>query len=122
MRITLRTLKESTTYAWRGILYVFRNEQNFRIQLIIGLLVVVLGWIFRISKLEAVALIFVITAVLVMEVLNTVLERFIDIVKPRLHSYAGVIKDMMAGAVMLTAIGAIIVGLVILLPYVAPIL
>lgn len=122
MRFELRTLRQSTTYAWRGIVYVFRNEQNFRIQIVIGLLVLLLGFVFRVSKLEAVALIFVITAVLVMEVLNTVLERFIDVVKPRLNSYAGVIKDMMAGAVMLTAIGAIIVGLVILLPYVATIL
>lgn len=117
MRIELRTLGKSLKYAWRGVSYVFRNEQNFRIQIVIGLLVICAMIVFRVTPLEAVALVFVITAVLVMEVFNTVLERFIDIVKPRLHEYAGIIKDMMAGAVILTACGAIIVGMLILGPY-----
>lgn len=117
MRFKLRSLIRSLGFAWRGIRYVFRNEQNFRIQVVVAFLVIVLILILGVSKLDAVAILFVITAVLVMEVLNTIFERFIDIVKPRLNSYAGIIKDMMAGAVLITAIGAIIVGGVILFPY-----
>lgn len=119
MQTRLRALVQSWKYAVRGIAYVYRNEQNFRIQLIIGILVCVLMALLGVSQLQAVALIFVMMAVLIMEVINTIVERLVDVIKPRLHTYAAIIKDMMAGAVMLTALAAAIIGGIIFLPYIA---
>lgn len=73
---------------------------------------------FQVSRLEAVAIVFVLTAVLVLEVINSVVERFVDLLKPRLNQYSEIIKDMMAAAVALTSLGAAIVGFLIFMPYI----
>lgn len=122
MWFRLRTLKKSFHYAWKGICYTFRHEQNFRIQLAISLIVVILMKFFSIKQWEAVALIFVIAAVLVLEIFNTVLERFIDVLKPRLHYDSKIIKDMMAAAVLISSIGAFLVGAIIFSPYLSTLL
>jgi diacylglycerol kinase len=114
----MRTLTNSLTYAKRGLGYVFRHEQNFRIQIAIAIVVILLMLVFQVNHLDAVALIFVMFAVLIMEILNTVVERFVDILKPRLNTYSQIIKDMMAGAVFLTALGAAAIGAIIFYPYI----
>ena len=58
-----------------------------------------------------------VVAVLVMEILNTVFEYFADMLKPRIHHYVHLIKDIMAGAVLITSLGAFFIGLIIFLPY-----
>ncbi len=118
MWFRLKTLQNSFKYAWKGFRYTFRNEQNFRIQIVIALVVIILMFVLQVRAIEAVALIFMIIAVLVLEILNTILEYFVDLLKPRLHHYSQIIKDMMAAAVLLTAIGAIIVGAIIFYPYI----
>ena len=62
-------------------------------------------------------MIILIMAVLVMEILNTTFEYLSDLLKPRLHHYVRTIKDIMAGAVLLTAVGSAVIGLMIFLPY-----
>lgn len=113
----LRTLKKSFRYAWRGLRYVFRHEQNFRIQIVIALTVLLLMLVLRVSALEAVALLLMMFSVLILEIFNTVVERFVDILKPRLNEYSQIIKDMMAGAVFLASGAAAIVGFIIFYPY-----
>lgn len=120
MWIRFRALKHSSHYAWRGLKYTFQEGQNFRIQLVIAVVVILLMILLRIEAAEAVALIFVIVAVLVLEIINTIVEKFIDLLKPRLHHYSEVIKDMMAGAVLLAALGSIAVGILVFYPYVIP--
>ena len=66
---------------------------------------------------EIVVLILLVVMVLTMEILNTALENFSDLFKPRVHPYVGVVKDLMAGSVLITALGALIVGSIILLPH-----
>jgi len=56
--------------------------------------------------------------VLIMELINTVFERVVDILKPRIHPYARVIKDLMAATVLITSIVAVIVGVIIFYPYI----
>ncbi|MBI2411333.1 MAG: diacylglycerol kinase family protein [Candidatus Kerfeldbacteria bacterium] len=122
MWISIRTLRKSFLYAWKGFMYTFRNEQNFRLQNLMGVLVILAMVFFRVTPAEAVALIFMIVAVLVLEILNTIVERFIDILKPRLHDEVAIIKDMMAAAVFLAACGSIVVGFIIFTPYVIALL
>lgn len=107
----------SVRYAWRGLRYAWTNEQNFRIQIIIALVVVFLMIFFRVRLIEAVALIGIITLVLILELVNTIFEKMVDMLKPRIHHYASIIKDMMASAVFIASLAALIVGVFIFYPY-----
>lgn len=105
-------------HALRGLWYAFRNEKNFQNEIAIGILVVIAMIYFDLSINEMIALIFMIMVVLIMELINTIFERVVDILKPRIHPYAKLIKDLMAATVLITAIVAIIVGVIIFYPYI----
>jgi diacylglycerol kinase len=96
---------------------MLRNEQNFQIEVLLGFFVIALMFIFSIRGLEKVALFFVIFSVLVMEIINTIFERVVDILKPRVHPYAQLIKDIMAAAVLIVSVGSIVIGVIIFYPY-----
>ena len=114
---SLRRFIKSVKDAFRGLRVTFKNEQNFRIQILIGLLVIILAFIFPLKVWEVILLIVLMMLVLVMELLNTALEYFTDLLKPRLHHYVYLIKDIMAAAVFLTAVGSAVIGLIIFLPH-----
>lgn len=109
-------LTNSLADAWQGLIEIFLQEQNFRIQLFFGLLVLLASMFLKISTSSILLLVCLVILVLVLEVLNSVVERILDVLKPRLHSQVKMIKDMMAGAVLLASIGCVIVGLTIFLP------
>jgi undecaprenol kinase len=113
----LKRLFKSFRYAWRGLKYVLRNEQNFQLEILGGVFVIILMYLFPTRSLEKIALFIVIFAVLVIELINTIFERVVDMLKPRMHPYAQLVKDIMAAAVLLSSIGAVIVGVVIFWPY-----
>ena len=114
---SFRKLFKSFRYAVRGLKYVLKNEQNFQIEILGGIFVVILMYLFPTRSLEKIALFIVIFAVLVMELINTIFERVVDMLKPRVHPYAQLVKDVMAAAVLLSSIGAVIVGIIIFWPY-----
>jgi len=114
----LRQFSHSMRHALRGLWYAFRHEKNFQNEIIIGILVVITMIYFELSGAEMVALIFMIMTVLIMELINTIFERVVDILKPRIHPYAKLIKDLMAATVLITAIVSVIVGFIIFYPYV----
>jgi diacylglycerol kinase len=103
--------------AFEGVRYAFFHEPNFRIQIFFGLLAMLLAVIFPLKGSERLLIVILTFMVLVIELLNTAIEKFIDLLKPRLHHYAKIVKDVMAGAVFLTVLGAVIVGLIIFIPY-----
>jgi diacylglycerol kinase len=109
-------LTHSLADAWKGLTEIFLQEQNFRIQLFFGLIVLLASMLLKISISSILLLVCLVMLVLVLEVLNSVVERILDVLKPRLHSQVKMIKDMMAGAVLLASIGCVIVGLTIFLP------
>ena len=115
--IKIKRLYKSFTYAFRGLGKTLKEEQNLQIQSIVGLVVIILGWYFRIEVEEWLILIVVIGLVILMELVNSAVERITDVLKPRLDSYVKEIKDIMAAAVMLASVIAIIVGLIIFIPY-----
>lgn len=119
---SFKSLTRSLRHALRGIVTTAHEEHSFRVQLVAGLAVVVLMWIFQISAAERAILALAVAFVLVLELLNSVVERFVDVVKPRVHHYAMVIKDIMAGAVLISSLGAILVGVAILGPHVISLL
>jgi len=93
------------------------REQNFQIELSAAFGALVLAAYFCISRLELISLILIILLVLVSEIVNTIFERVIDVLVPRQHPYAKAIKDMMAGAVLLSCLGSIAIGFIIFFPY-----
>lgn len=112
-----KRLGKSFVHAMRGVVYVFKNEQNFRIHSVITALTIIALYYFQLFTWERVLIIILIVMVLTMELLNTALERFADLLKPRLNYYVGTIKDIMAAAVLITSLGALIIGVLILWPH-----
>ncbi|MFA6406877.1 MAG: diacylglycerol kinase family protein [Patescibacteria group bacterium] len=107
----------SFIHAWQGLLLAFRREHSFRIQLVAALVVFILIMLLPLERWEQSLLILASGAVLVLELLNSVIERFVDMVKPRVHEYAKEIKDLAAAAVFVMACTAAILALIIFWPY-----
>lgn len=103
--------------AYDGVRYAFEHEQNFRLQLVVALIVLSLATILPLKVSEQLLVVVMVFMVLVMELLNTAIEKFVDLLKPRLHFYAKTIKDIMAAAVFITAFAALVVGIIIFTPY-----
>lgn len=118
--INFRSLVRSFQYAIKGFWYVFKNEQSFRIHLLATAVVLLLMIYFQVKLWEAVILFLVIIVVLVLELINTIFEKMVDILKPRIHFYAEIIKDIMAATVLVASIGALIIGILIFAPYIWP--
>lgn len=107
----------SFIHAFRGIGLVFREELSFRIQTGIGVAALLLAWYLGVRPWEFIVLLLVAVLVLVLELANSVVERMVDLFRPRLHHAVGDIKDLMAATVLFASLGAACIGLVILVPY-----
>lgn len=97
----------------KGLAVVFKEEQSFRIQVFVAFVVFCLAVYFQVKIWEAIILVMMVCAVLVLEILNSILERIVDALKPRIHPYVKIIKDMMASAVFLASSAAFIIGILI---------
>lgn len=95
---------------------MLRGERNFQIELFVAVFVFLGMYIFDISASERIMLVFCVVWVLTLELVNTAIERIIDVLKPRIHPYARVIKDVMAAAVFVSSGGAFLIGLIVFLP------
>lgn len=107
---------KSFGYAFRGIYFMLRSQHNFWIQITLGTLAVVMGIAFEISRGEWMILALTIGMVLSAETFNSAIESLTDMVQPEQDPRAGWVKDLAAGAVLITALAAVAVGLFIFLP------
>lgn len=107
----------SFRYAYNGIKYVFRTQQNFRIQLIVFFIALFLGLIFNITSNEWLVILFMSSLVLSLEIINTSIENLVDLMTDNYHPKAEKAKDAAAAAVLLSSIISILVGLIIFIPY-----
>ncbi len=105
-----RKFVESFNAALEGFIYVLKTGRNMRIHFLAAFFFILLGVCLNFTYLEILVLTLTITLVLVTEMLNTAVELVVDMVKSEFHPIARIIKDVSAGAVLLTAINAIIVG------------
>ena len=108
---------KSLRYAAKGIAVVAKEEQSFRIQLAVAAVVVAMMFGFGLRTPEKALLTLAIVLVLVLELVNSIFERMVDILKPRIHHYVEDIKDIMAGTVLVASVGALLIGLLIFWPY-----
>ena len=115
--MNVRQFIRSFKYASRGIVRVWQEEQSFRLQVVVAALVVILMFALGLRTSEKAILTLAIAMVLVLELLNSAIERVVDLIKPRLHPYVEDIKDVTAAMVLVAAIGAATIGLLVFWPY-----
>ena len=111
-----KNLAGSFRYAAEGIWIAFIHERVFTIELLAALGVILAGFAFQVSRIEGAILAICITLVLAAECLNSAWERMVDMVSPEFHPLAKQVKDLAAGAVLITAIGSVVIGLQIFGP------
>lgn len=106
----------SFAYAWRGIKKTFELGRNIRVQSPLGIVAIALGFAFRISALEWIAILVCIAMVCGGECINTAIEETVDLACDRIDPKAGAAKDMAAGGVLVASIASLLVGLIIFVP------
>ena len=107
----------SFKYAWAGVSYAFHTQRNFRIHTVIGILAVSLGLLLHITPMEMSVIVMTCAMVMVLELINTAIEAVVDLtVKQTYHELAKIAKDCAAGAVLISAIAAVLIAACILLP------
>jgi diacylglycerol kinase (ATP) len=112
-RVTRKALSKSRLvksfgFAWAGITYTWNHEPNFRIEVVVGVIAVVLSLGLGVSP---VPILIMAAVVLSLEILNSAIEALVDLASPDIHPLAKLAKDAAAGAVFLASIIAVIVGL-----------
>ena len=94
----------------------FKEEPNFRIHVVATIMVIAAGLYFKLSTTEWLAIVIVIGLVLLTELLNTAIENIADFISPERHEKIKTIKDIAAAAVLISAIVALVVGLLVFVP------
>lgn len=107
---------DSFGHAIRGVLHVLKKERNARVHLVAAFLAFGVGLLLEVSNVELAAIFFASILVFIAEVFNTAIEKTLDIIQTEHHPQIKIIKDMSAGAVMIAAIAAVMIGTVIFLP------
>jgi undecaprenol kinase len=103
-------------YAFQGIAHSFRNQLNFRIHVLIALIVVTIGWYIGLSPVEWCIILISMAAVLTAELFNTSIEQHVDATHPLWNEAAGKTKDIAAAAVLVVSFFSAIIGLIIFVP------
>ena len=118
----VRALANSFRYAFAGVRYLLWTQRNAKIHSAIGALAVALGLLLQLERGEWLALTLTITLVFMAEGFNTAIEAAVDLAAPSHHPLAKIAKDVAAGTVLLTAIAAVVVGLILFLPHLLPLI
>ena len=114
-----RSIK-SFKYALKGLKHIIMMENNFRIHLLAAFMVIIIGLFLNLTLNEWILLVIVSDMIIIiMEIVNTAIERIVDFITPDYTNEAGIIKDIGASAVFLSAIVALIVGLYVFIPKIA---
>lgn len=115
-----RNLFESFNYAFEGIIYAFKTQRNMRLHFLATAAVLIASLVFKLSKLEILILFLTIALVVLAEMINTAIEVVVDLFTQAHHPLAAIAKDVAAGAVMIAAVVAVIVGSLIFFPIIEP--
>lgn len=118
--INFKKLLKSFDYALYGINYAFSSDQNLIIHLVAATIVIASGIILQVTPYEMGLLVLTILFVISTEMINTAIEKTVDLVTREHRIEAKIAKDISSGMVLVSAIGAIIIGLFIFVPYLTP--
>ncbi|TGY00593.1 MULTISPECIES: diacylglycerol kinase family protein [Bacteroides] len=117
MQYDFKKQLRSFGYAWKGIRCCVGKEQNLSFHLIVTVLTIIAGFLLDITRTDWMIVILCIGVVIAAELFNTAIEKLVDLVSPERHPIAGQVKDIAAGAVLVCAATAAIIGLVVFIPY-----
>lgn len=116
LKLDKKRLTNSFKYAFEGILQAYVGEQNLKIHTVIAILVIIFGFILKISYTEWLVCLVLIGLVLMAEVFNTSIEYLVDLTSPEIHPLAKATKDTASAGVLMMAIISAIIGLIIFVP------
>lgn len=114
-RFSFKARIKSFKYAYRGILKLW-DEHNMRIHIFFAIVAIILAWVLDFAAWEWVVLFLTIGFVVVMEAINSAIEKLCDFVCSEKRKEIGLVKDIAAGAVLLSAIISVVVGVILFLP------
>lgn len=106
---------QSFKHAIRGLKTVFKTEQNFRIHIFVTILVIAAAFYKDLGRNSWLALLLTIVVILSLEIFNSAVERLVDMLTPKTHSFAKEIKDLLAAMVLLASLFAVVIGIIIFL-------
>ena len=107
---------KSVKYAYKGAVLLLKTEASIQVQFVLAIIMIVAGFYFKISTTEWILQIFSIGLIMSIEGLNTAVEKIADFIHPEYHKKIGIIKDVSAGAVFISALTAVIIGCIIYIP------
>ena len=106
----------SFNHAMDGIEFALNHERNIKIEIFMGICASILGFLLNISIIEWAIIVLVIAMVLCLELVNTAIERAVDLTTKEYHELARVAKDVSAGAVLVMSMFSVVIGIIIFLP------
>lgn len=112
----MKTFLRSFRFAVQGAAQFFSKQRNAKIQTVMGILAISLGFIVSITPYQWLLVLFCIGLVISLEMLNSAIEIFCDMVTTDFHPRIKIIKDVAAGAVLVASIASLIIGLIIFIP------
>jgi len=115
-----KNLIDSFNYAIDGIFYAFKTQRNMKIHFVLAIIVLVFSLFFNLSKLEFIEVVFAIAFVLIAEMVNTAIETTVDMMTDKFHPLAKIAKNVAAGAVLISAVNALIIAYLIFFDRINP--
>ena len=109
-----KTVKDSFQNAWEGLKYAYKTQRNIRIHISAAAVVLLVCWLLEVSPDGLAKIIISISLVLFAEMVNTAVEKTVDLFMSTYHPLAKTAKNVAAGAVLISAINAIIIGIIVL--------
>lgn len=103
-------------FALQGIKQFFSRDRNGQIQMVIGITAIIIGFTVTLSSFQWLLVLFCIGLVISLEMINSAIERYCDLVTTDFHPGIKIIKDVAAGAVLVASITSLIIGLIIFIP------
>ncbi|MBE1553718.1 diacylglycerol kinase family protein [Sporosarcina limicola] len=110
------TFFKAFSYAWSGIVHALKNERNFKFHLLATIIVVLAGLLTGLSSIEWFIIIILIGGMLSLEMMNSAVERVVDLTTTEQRPLAKQAKDLAAGAVLIYAIVSAVIGLILFVP------
>lgn len=120
--IDQKRLINSFQYAFQGIVQAYKGEQNLKIHTLMAILVILFGFLLKISTEEWIACLILIGLVIMAEFMNTAIEYVVDLASPSIHPLAKAAKDTASAGVLMMAIISAIIGGIIFLPKIIEVL
>lgn len=108
--------RKSFRYAIAGISYAFKSERHFKIHFAVAFIVLLFATFLSVTRVEWIVLLLVISSTITLELVNTAIENVVDLITEEHHPLAKIAKDIAAGAVLVSALMSVIIGLIIFIP------